>query len=740
MNNIAFNNYREAVAAAMAGDQEGFSYLYDKTFKNKYYVALKYVKNEDTASDIVQDSYMRAFQNLSMLQDPDKFPGWMGMIVANTAKNYLKKKNPVLFSEMDKVNDEGEVAEYQDTLVEDRVDFNPEEYYSKKEISDIVNEMIDSLPEEQRICMIMFYLEGQSLEEIAAALECSKNTVGSRLNYGRKKIKAKAEDLQKRGYKLYSFAPVALFAALLRNELNSYAMGTAAAAGAAGAAGSATTGTATGTTAGNAAAMAGVEAGAVVGSTATYVVSSLYAGDVINSINVRESDGATVDTASGASNNGSTVETSDVSVTNNTSGSVPEKSSVGRSDVGNTVSEAAGSGAGKTGFLSTVAGKVVAAVAGVAVVGGLVAGIIAITSNDKKDDNPTHTEYGVEPSGGKVDKTTEQISLTENTEQIVTENTEVSSVELTEATTEAVVKTDEELLQEYLENELIPEDGKYGGVFNPCQEYLAVIDGQASVYTSTYNYDAANDKLTYEYTHLQLQGSDSVDQSAVYRETHQNDFSGIYASEMIDIDNDGNNELLVIYGDDKFIRMDIYSVSSDKQVEINTGKDGNPQENIVLYKLDTDYYFSQYTKFYIMNQDGRYKMVVKNIEGVSSGSDGNVVIPAGDTAWLTVITLDDMKTEKKYKVDNLLPNKKVKCYLCDENGLSQDMMLVDREDMSSDEDDYIRYDESPSGSYHYVGAPTVEYLQSIGFYGDDVRAIGGPRVISELQRKYLFDK
>ena len=287
---------------------------------------------------------------------------------------------------------------------------------------------------------------------------------------------------------------------------------------------------------------------------------------------------------------------------------------------------------------------------------------------------------------------------------------------------------------------MIPEDGKYGGVFNPCQEYLAVIDGQASVYTSTYNYDAANDKLTYEYTYLQLQGSDSVDQSAVYRETHQNDFSGIYASEMIDTDNDGNNELLVIYGDDKFIRMDIYSVSSDKQVEINTGKDGNPQENIVLYKLDTDYYFSQYTKFYIMNQDGRYKLVVKNIEGVSSGSDGNVVIPAGDTAWLTVITLDDMKTEKKYKVDNLLPNKRVKCYLCDENGLSQDMMLVDREDMSSDEDDYIRYDESPSGSYNYVGAPTVEYLQSIGFYGDDVRAIGGPRVISELQRKYLFDK
>ena len=145
---------------------------------------------------------------------------------------------------------------------------------------------------------------------------------------------------------------------------------------------------------------------------------------------------------------------------------MPEKSNVGRSDVGITVSEAAGSGAGKTGFLSTVAGKVVAAVAGVAVVGGLVAGIIAITSNDKKDDNPTHTEYGVEPSGGKVDKTTEQISLTENTEQIVTENTEVSSVER-----RAVYQLGRQDRSEYQ---------------NCCQRHLIRVQGRAARLQSLY--------------------------------------------------------------------------------------------------------------------------------------------------------------------------------------------------------------------------------------------------------------
>ena len=60
------------------------------------------------------------------------------MIVANTAKNYLKKKNPVLFSEMDQESGEGEEVQYQDLLIEERRDFNPEEHYSKEEASQLV--------------------------------------------------------------------------------------------------------------------------------------------------------------------------------------------------------------------------------------------------------------------------------------------------------------------------------------------------------------------------------------------------------------------------------------------------------------------------------------------------------------------------------------------------------------------------------------------------------------------------
>ena len=64
----------------------------------------------------------------------------------------------------------------------------------------------------------MFHLEGYSIKDIATVLNCSENTVKSRLNYGRKNIKAKAEELQKKGYKLYSYTPMCLLVYLLMAE------------------------------------------------------------------------------------------------------------------------------------------------------------------------------------------------------------------------------------------------------------------------------------------------------------------------------------------------------------------------------------------------------------------------------------------------------------------------------------------------------------------------------------------
>lgn len=207
--------YTEAIDLARAGEERGYGFLYEKTYKSKYYLALQYMKNEEEAEDVLQEAYIKAFSKLDTLENPEAFQGWLGMIVANTAKNMLAKKRPLLFSDL-AVDDEGEAFEYQ--IEDDDLEVQPELSYTRQETKELVHELIDSLSEEQRLCILMFHIEGISISEIARTMDCSENTVKSRLNYGRKNLRMKAEDLQKKGYKLYSVASLPLFLMLLRSE------------------------------------------------------------------------------------------------------------------------------------------------------------------------------------------------------------------------------------------------------------------------------------------------------------------------------------------------------------------------------------------------------------------------------------------------------------------------------------------------------------------------------------------
>lgn len=212
-------NYKQAVEAALQGNANAFSALYESTQNNMYYLALKYMKNPDDAKDVLQDAYIKAWQSLPTLKDPEHFPAWLGRIVANTAKNMLVKKKPDLFSDLEKENEDGDEFVFQ--IEDENTSYQPELNYTQKETQILVRELIDSLSDEQRFCILMYHLEGQSIKEIAETLDVSENTVKSRLNYGRKALKNKAEELKKKGYQLYNIAPLPLLLYLLRSESKS---------------------------------------------------------------------------------------------------------------------------------------------------------------------------------------------------------------------------------------------------------------------------------------------------------------------------------------------------------------------------------------------------------------------------------------------------------------------------------------------------------------------------------------
>ena len=89
------------------------------------------------------------------------------------------------------VDNEGEEFTYD--VEGENPDNQPEMAYTREETRELVHSLMDSLSEEQRLCILMFHIEGASILEIAEVMDCSENTVKSRLNYGRKNLKVKAE-------------------------------------------------------------------------------------------------------------------------------------------------------------------------------------------------------------------------------------------------------------------------------------------------------------------------------------------------------------------------------------------------------------------------------------------------------------------------------------------------------------------------------------------------------------------
>ena len=187
-----FNNTAEAAEAAKNGDSDGFAYIYEQTYSEKYYIALKYMKNSIDADDVISEAYVKAWEKIDTLEDVEKVDSWLGQIVARTALDTLKRKKPKLFSSIE------EDAEAQAVLESEaeNIDYHPEKSYTSKERQQIIRDMIDSLSDEQRLCVLMYYFEEMSIAEISGGLDIPEGTVMSRLNYARKNLRRSAEAIK----------------------------------------------------------------------------------------------------------------------------------------------------------------------------------------------------------------------------------------------------------------------------------------------------------------------------------------------------------------------------------------------------------------------------------------------------------------------------------------------------------------------------------------------------------------
>lgn len=204
-------DFIEIVKSAKTGDNRAFEALYNMTRDSAYFIALSITKNEQDALDIMQDSYIKAFKGIATLNAPELFDNWIGRIVANTSKNYIKKKKPILFADMS----EDAYAEWNEEEL--NKDYLPHESVDTKETSRLLMEIINELSEDKRLCVLMYYYQDMSVKEISEALELPTSTVKYKLLSARAEIKKRVEDLEKRGTKIYGLFPFALFPVQFKN-------------------------------------------------------------------------------------------------------------------------------------------------------------------------------------------------------------------------------------------------------------------------------------------------------------------------------------------------------------------------------------------------------------------------------------------------------------------------------------------------------------------------------------------
>ena len=206
---------KELVSSAKSGNKKSFDKLYEITHNDVWYNCLSFLKDEENAKDIMQETYITAFLKLDTLNDEQKFCGWITSIAVNKCKNKLKGKVEY------QIDDEVLIAEAEtDELM------LPEEYITKAEKRKVLLQIMeDTLSFNQYQTVLMFYFDEMSISEIAQGLEISEGTVKSRLNSSRAKMKTAIEDYEKKsGDKLHGVVVVPFFTTIFKEEAKSLAV------------------------------------------------------------------------------------------------------------------------------------------------------------------------------------------------------------------------------------------------------------------------------------------------------------------------------------------------------------------------------------------------------------------------------------------------------------------------------------------------------------------------------------
>lgn len=173
------------IEKAKNGDEESFEILIRGCTTKAYNTALRFMRNEQDAADVLQESLIKVFRHMDRFKGESRFDTWVYRIVVNTCNDMLRKSTPLKDTDsLNKTDMDGDwVLDIPDLSP------SPDEMLDSKETAAQILFCLDQMSAEHKEIIVLRDIQGFSYEEIGQILSCSEGTVKSRINRARQRLR-----------------------------------------------------------------------------------------------------------------------------------------------------------------------------------------------------------------------------------------------------------------------------------------------------------------------------------------------------------------------------------------------------------------------------------------------------------------------------------------------------------------------------------------------------------------------
>lgn len=180
------------VERVLAGDTAAFDRLVRHYERAAVGSAYRILGNRDDAQEVAQEAFLRAYRSLDRLKEPSRFGPWLMRIVCNLSLNARRSRASATKVGLDE-------QQLGDELSVDRLDavsrpVAPDRSAEGKELQQALNEALESLPDKQRMSLVLFAMEGWAQKDIAELLECTVENVKWNVFQARKRLRDRLGD------------------------------------------------------------------------------------------------------------------------------------------------------------------------------------------------------------------------------------------------------------------------------------------------------------------------------------------------------------------------------------------------------------------------------------------------------------------------------------------------------------------------------------------------------------------